>query len=393
MCHPKAAEKLNVGTLGRLGPNVNDSRTRLQANIKSVLDVVDFVYSAADDFGVDLDDKPTTSDDKQFERAAVEEPRRQSGYAISRRNTTLEPVQEKYEEDKQDDDETWMQNMQRQMTQLTEDRNQLIDELDAIAASLGGHPDEDSRRLSTQEAVLPPLPDVVNVESVLQLQQRMADLERRHSLNAELLKQSVPGQPNSRLDLLVTESIPSEEPELQMIKADPPEGDLQSHHPERRATRGSTFRRPSGPAIQASVLQSEPTSGAPWDDVPEPESESSFSPPVTERTSSIPVARKSSIQGPVAKADVEPEILPSRTLTRQPTRENVKEVLELSAETPPIFRTRTGRSAPLSRAATEAIAIFSPAQSVPTVVDQKVELEITVSLPFQFALTFSNTES
>jgi len=136
---PKSAEKLNVGSPGQLGPTLNDDRASLQDNIRSVPDVVDLVKSAADDFGVDLDDRPTASDDETFEQAPVEAPRRQPAPMVSRRSTTLEPVAEKFEDNNLDSEDTWLQKTRRQLTELSEARSQLMDELDSIAEDLGVH--------------------------------------------------------------------------------------------------------------------------------------------------------------------------------------------------------------------------------------------------------------
>jgi hypothetical protein len=134
---PKAAEKLNVGSPGQLGPTLNDDPSSLQDNIRSIPDVVDLVKSAADDFGVNLDDKPTASDDEKFEQAPIEATRQQSAPVVSRRSTTLKPVEEKAEEAKFDREDTWLQKTRRQLTELSEARSQLMDELDSIAEDLG----------------------------------------------------------------------------------------------------------------------------------------------------------------------------------------------------------------------------------------------------------------
>ena len=68
---PKAVEKLNVGSPGQLGPNMNDTRASLRSSVKSAPELVHLVESAADDLGIDLDQRPTSEDDAMFEAAPV----------------------------------------------------------------------------------------------------------------------------------------------------------------------------------------------------------------------------------------------------------------------------------------------------------------------------------
>lgn len=177
---PRAAEKLNVGPPGQLGPNINDTRAALRESVKSAPELVDLVKSAADDFGVDLDQRPTSEDDANFEAAPVERSPQHSpvakptqelefvfeknkndvGYPAALSNkatsaetedvfdslliqkaTTVECESDQYAED------VWLQRTRRQLAQLSESRNQLMDELDTIAEDLGVFPDE-SRPIS-----------------------------------------------------------------------------------------------------------------------------------------------------------------------------------------------------------------------------------------------------
>ncbi|KAJ4286442.1 hypothetical protein N0V90_013142 [Kalmusia sp. IMI 367209] len=142
---PKAVENLNVGAPGQLGPNMNDPRTSLRESVRSAPELVDLVKSAADDLGVDLDQRPTSQDDVRFEEAPVQRsPQRSS---ISQHSTTLNPVIERLEEDTQDTEDAWLRHTRRQLTELSETRSQLMDELDAIAEDLGVRIDE--RHLSS----------------------------------------------------------------------------------------------------------------------------------------------------------------------------------------------------------------------------------------------------
>jgi hypothetical protein len=66
---PKAAQKLNVGEPGQVDPNLNDPEPRLKTYTKSLPELIHLVKSAADDLGVDLDDRPTAKDDEEFRNA------------------------------------------------------------------------------------------------------------------------------------------------------------------------------------------------------------------------------------------------------------------------------------------------------------------------------------
>jgi hypothetical protein len=66
---PKTAQKLNVGSTGQLKPNLNDPRSSLREALQSIPDLVDLVNSAADDLGIDLERKPTVTDDDLFRNA------------------------------------------------------------------------------------------------------------------------------------------------------------------------------------------------------------------------------------------------------------------------------------------------------------------------------------
>jgi hypothetical protein len=69
---PNAAEKLNVGSPGQLQPNLNDPHSSLREALQSIPDLVDLVNSAADDLGVDLERRPTATDDDMFRNAPYE---------------------------------------------------------------------------------------------------------------------------------------------------------------------------------------------------------------------------------------------------------------------------------------------------------------------------------
>ncbi|KAH7078614.1 hypothetical protein FB567DRAFT_450553 [Paraphoma chrysanthemicola] len=137
---PKAAEKLNVGSPGQLKPNMNDSRSSLQDAVQTVPDLVDLVHSAADDLGFDLDRRPTAHDDQLFQDAPVEASRQAS--VTSQHSLPLDPPEEKSLEPDQSEDDPWLQQTRRHLTELSEARTQLMDELDSIAEDLGVHLEE-----------------------------------------------------------------------------------------------------------------------------------------------------------------------------------------------------------------------------------------------------------
>lgn len=60
------AEKLNVGKPGQVKPNLSDNPFSLCEHINTVPELIDLINSAADDFGYDLDQKPSRMDDEAF---------------------------------------------------------------------------------------------------------------------------------------------------------------------------------------------------------------------------------------------------------------------------------------------------------------------------------------
>lgn len=131
---PKAAEKLNVGATGQVKPNLNDPESSLREEVHSIPDLVDLVKSAADDLGFDLDRRPTTTDDDMFHNAPYETTPMDSvsyhtGFSFGtaeNRATEDEPLTE----------DSWLQQTRRHLTELSEAREQLMDELDSISGDL-----------------------------------------------------------------------------------------------------------------------------------------------------------------------------------------------------------------------------------------------------------------
>ncbi|KAF2007422.1 hypothetical protein P154DRAFT_569296 [Amniculicola lignicola CBS 123094] len=154
---PKPAEKLNVGKTGQLDPNLNDSKSRLRETTKTVPDLINLVNSAADDLGVDLDKRPTLHDEEQFLNAPVERIQRHSttrSQSLPRHSSltgpNLPPVEENgAEEEQQPSEDSWLQKTRRQLTELSEVRSQMMDELDTIAEDLGVRLNE--QRFSEQD--------------------------------------------------------------------------------------------------------------------------------------------------------------------------------------------------------------------------------------------------
>jgi len=105
---------------------VNDSRSSLREAVQTVPELVDLVNSAADNLGVDLDRRPTAHEEQLFQEAPVEASRQPSESS----HLSEDPVEEQPNEDQ------WLQRTRRHLTELSEARTQLMDELDTIAEDL-----------------------------------------------------------------------------------------------------------------------------------------------------------------------------------------------------------------------------------------------------------------
>jgi hypothetical protein len=140
---PTEAEKLNVGSTGQLKPNLNDPRSSLREALHSIPDLVDLVNSVADDLGVDLEQRPSASDDEVFRDAPYESKRRESRPGVSSRTTGEKAKEGDATEDKATDEESrtedcWLKQTRRCLTELSEARERLMGELDEIAGELDG---------------------------------------------------------------------------------------------------------------------------------------------------------------------------------------------------------------------------------------------------------------
>jgi hypothetical protein len=124
-CPPKAAEKLNVGSPGQIKPSVNDSRSSLREAVQTVPALLDLVNSCADNFNLDLDKRPTAHDDRIFKNAPVAGSQHSSVASYD--------SEEKSADEELSNEDPWLQQTRRHLTELAEARTKMLDELDAIA--------------------------------------------------------------------------------------------------------------------------------------------------------------------------------------------------------------------------------------------------------------------
>lgn len=97
-------------------------------------DLVDLVNSAADDLGIDLDRRPTAKDDEAFRNTPVQG---SSSTSSLSQHVSLDVAEETGPEGIEPTEDTWLEQTRRQLTELSEARSQLTDELDEIAEGLG----------------------------------------------------------------------------------------------------------------------------------------------------------------------------------------------------------------------------------------------------------------
>jgi len=152
---PKEAEKLNIGSPGKVGPNINDPHSNLLKVVKSVPDLVDLVRSAADDFGVDLEAKPSAQDEEIFHNAPYESISCCSGSSCG--DNHLDAMGETIIKDEEN---SWLQQARRQLTEILETREQLMSELDSIAGDLGVQFKDHQHPKSVADSIEPVLGEV-----------------------------------------------------------------------------------------------------------------------------------------------------------------------------------------------------------------------------------------
>ncbi|KAI4675539.1 uncharacterized protein J4E88_007572 [Alternaria novae-zelandiae] len=115
-------------------PNLNDPESSLREEVQSIPDLVDLVKSAADDLGFDLDRRPTATDDDEFHNAPYEATPMDS---VSRHtDVSFGTIENRATEDEPLTEDSWLQQTRRHLTELSEAREQLMDELDSIAGDL-----------------------------------------------------------------------------------------------------------------------------------------------------------------------------------------------------------------------------------------------------------------
>ena len=132
---PREAEKLNIGSPGKVGPNINDRHSNLHKVVKSVPDLVDLVKSTADDFGIDLELRPSAEDEAMFLNALYESTPCCSVSSCG--DNRLGIVEETIVEDELHSENTWLQRARRRLADILNTREQLMGELGSIAGELG----------------------------------------------------------------------------------------------------------------------------------------------------------------------------------------------------------------------------------------------------------------
>ena len=124
---------------GQLGSNIKDPSAMLREVTQSVSDLIGLVESSADDLGVDLQDKPDEYDEEQFEKTSVEEEpsksehRSESSTSFSCSNSA--EIRMARPEEQPSEDQR-INETHRELTELSEARSQLVDELDAISEDI-----------------------------------------------------------------------------------------------------------------------------------------------------------------------------------------------------------------------------------------------------------------
>jgi hypothetical protein len=178
---PKAAQRLNVGSTGQLKPNLNDPTSTLREEIQSIPDLIDLVESAADDLGLDLERRPTATDDDMFNNAPYETTPRD---AVSHHpDISFETIEGKITEDEPLTEDSWLKQTRRHLTELSETREQLMDELDSIAGNLDVRLQDWPETESMNESDVPPAQSL--------LSKAPADLYRTSTLQNDALIDSV----------------------------------------------------------------------------------------------------------------------------------------------------------------------------------------------------------
>jgi hypothetical protein len=129
---PSMAEKLNVGSAGRTGPNMNDHLSMLREGIQTVPDLVNLINSAADNLGIDLDRQPSLYDDKLFWDSPL--PGTLPTSVLSHQRVALDGTADEISEEQQLSEGAWLR---RQLAELSRKSTQFMGEVDTIAEDIG----------------------------------------------------------------------------------------------------------------------------------------------------------------------------------------------------------------------------------------------------------------
>ncbi|KAF1838540.1 hypothetical protein BDW02DRAFT_644558 [Decorospora gaudefroyi] len=190
---PKAAEKLNVGPSGQLNPNMNDSRATLRKAINSMHELIDLVNSVADDLGVDLDQRPTSSDELMFRNAPLEGT--SQAPVLAHQDPFLGATAEQDANDELAKEDSWIQRTRKHLTELSDTREQLMDELELIAQNLGVL----SRQTSKSPSELHESPECVTHDQYSGKEESVTRQQLSNPETPQLLLLSQSARPSSSL--------------------------------------------------------------------------------------------------------------------------------------------------------------------------------------------------
>jgi hypothetical protein len=102
--------------------------------LHSIPDLIDLVNSTADDLGVDLERTPTAIDDVIFQNAPYKITPRDS--VSHDPDASFETTEDRATKEEPLIEDSWLQQTRIHLTELSEAREQLMDELDSIAEDL-----------------------------------------------------------------------------------------------------------------------------------------------------------------------------------------------------------------------------------------------------------------
>lgn len=132
---PSLAERLNVGSAGRIGPNINDCPAMLREAVQTVPGLIKLINSTADNLGIDLDRRPSLHDDELFWDSPLEST--PPTPVLPRQRLAFDGTADEIDEEQQRIDDPWLRQTRRQLTELSRKSTALMGELDTIADDLG----------------------------------------------------------------------------------------------------------------------------------------------------------------------------------------------------------------------------------------------------------------